>query len=299
MRLDLLPSLPKKRASMKIVRMRHLLRSTAPRMLLWSMISMLACSELAAQQTTPPAAIIPAHDSFTLVSKAIGEARTINVYTPAFYKTTGARLPVLYIPDGGLDEDFPHIVHTVDSLVRAHAIRPVIVVGIPNTVRRRDLTGPTRIESDSAMSPTVGGSARFRTFINDELFPEIQQRYHTTSERSIVGESLAGLFIVETFLRTPDMFSHYIALDPSTWWNAGALIDSAPNFIKVFNAKPRTLYLAVSDIQEMGEGVARLDKILRANPVAGLRWSYRRRLDLKHDTIFHALEGPALASALR
>ena len=255
--------------------------------------------QLAAQQAAPASAIIPVHDSFIIVSKAVGEPRPINVYTPAVYKTGGAPLPVLYMSDGGLDEDFPHVVHTVDSLVKVRAIRPVIVVGIPNTVRRRDLTGPTRVQSDSAIAAVVGGSANFRKFISDELFPEIQKRYRTTSERSIVGESLAGLFIVETLLRTPDMFRRYIALDPSTWWNAAALIDSAPELIKTFKAKPRTLYLAISDIKEMGEGVTRLDKMLRANPPAGLQWSYRQRLDLTHDTIFRALEGPALASALR
>ncbi|MEO7361738.1 MAG: alpha/beta hydrolase-fold protein, partial [Gemmatimonadaceae bacterium] len=215
----------------------------------------LPCSAVG-QQPTLRQPIIPAHDTFIIVSKAIGEPRTIHVYTPEAYRISPEPLPVLYMPDGGLDEDFPHIVHTVDSLVKARAIRPVIVVGIPNTVRRRDLTSPTRIKSDSATAPVLGGAAEFRRFVNDELFPDIQQRYRTTSERSIVGESFAGLFVVETFLRTPDMFTHYIALDPSTWWNAGALIDSAPNFIGAFNARPRTLYLAVSDIKEMGEGVS-------------------------------------------
>ncbi|MEP6832305.1 MAG: alpha/beta hydrolase-fold protein [Gemmatimonas sp.] len=269
--------------------------------LIFSALVTMSCvaAPMFAQDAAAPPVPIPVHDSFTVVSKALGEPRRINVYTPASYKNGQTRFPVLYMPDGGLDEDFPHIVRTVDSLVQAHAIRPVIVVGIPNTVRRRDLTGPTRVKSDSAIAPVVGGSAQFRAFVKDELFAEIQKRYRTTSERSIVGESLAGLFIVETFLRQPDMFTHYVALDPSTWWNAGALIDSAPNLIKAFNTTPRTLYLAISDIKEMGEGVIRLDKLLRASPPKGLSWSFRERLDLVHSTIFSALEGPALASSLR
>lgn len=39
------------------------------------------------------------------------------------------RFPALYMPDGGIDEDFPHVVNTVDSLIALGAIRPVIVVG--------------------------------------------------------------------------------------------------------------------------------------------------------------------------
>src|SRR4051794_37175597 len=91
----------------------------------------------------PPPDRVPAHDSFTVVSRALGESRPINVYTPPGYATSpAARFPVVYMPDGAVDEDFPHVVNTVDSLIALHIIRPVIVVGIPNTQRRRDLTGP-------------------------------------------------------------------------------------------------------------------------------------------------------------
>src|SRR6478752_6081543 len=161
----------------------------------------LLSAPLVAQSTPAPADPVPAHDSFTVVSRALGEVRRINVYTPTTYDaSSSSRFPVLYMPDGGLDEDFPHVVHTVDSLIALHRIRPVIVVGISNTERRRDLTGPTRIKSDSAIAPRVGGSAAFRRFVRDELIPAVRSRYRTTSERSIVGESLAGLFVVETFL---------------------------------------------------------------------------------------------------
>src|SRR6187551_561994 len=83
---------------------------------------------------TLPADPVPAFDSFTVQSSALGESRRINVHVPATYDAAAEqRLPVLYMPDGGLDEDFPHVVHTADSLIASGAIRPVIVVGIPNT----------------------------------------------------------------------------------------------------------------------------------------------------------------------
>ncbi|MEO7999173.1 MAG: alpha/beta hydrolase, partial [Gemmatimonadaceae bacterium] len=118
-------------------------------------------------------------------------------------------------------------------------------------------------------------------------------------ERSIVGESLAGLFIVETFLTQPDMFTHYIALDASTWWNAGALVDSAPNFIRKFDSNPRTLFIANSDIKEMADGVRKLNATLKASPPKGLKWTYVERLDLTHATIFLGLQVEALVQALR
>ena len=148
---------------------------------------------------TVPAVVSPAHGSFTMQSAVLGEPRPINVYLPPVYRTAPDRpLPVLYMPDGGLDEDFPHVAATVDSLIARGAMRAVIVVGVPNTQRRRDLTGPTRVASDSTIAPRVGGSAAFRRFIREELFPEVERRYRVTAERGIIGESLAGLFIVET-----------------------------------------------------------------------------------------------------
>jgi hypothetical protein len=96
---------------------------------------------------------VPAHDTFT-VARALGETRLVNVYVPPGYRASaGSRFAVLYMPDGGVDEDFPHVVNTVDSLIALRVIRPVIVVGIPNTERRRDLTGPTCDRSSASRSP--------------------------------------------------------------------------------------------------------------------------------------------------
>jgi predicted alpha/beta superfamily hydrolase len=233
-------------------------------------------------------------------SRALGEARLINVYTPyrAAPLAGTAALPVLYMPDGGLDEDFPHVANTVDSLIGLGVIRPVIVVGIPNTQRRRDLTGPTRVAADSAIAPRVGGSAAFRRFLRDELMPEVERRYRTTPERAVIGESLAGLFIVETFLEEPSLFTHYIALDPSVWWDKGALVDSAAARLEAFDAVPRTLYLASSNVADIAAGSARLAELLRVSPPPGLRWRYEPRPDLMHATIFRALKPTALVDAL-
>ena len=240
-----------------------------------------------------------AHETFTIQSSVLGETRRINVYTPPQYSASRAKFPVLYMPDGGLDEDFPHVTRTVDSLIALRAIRPVIVVGIPNTQRRRDLTGPTRFHQDSAIAAHVGGSAAFRQFIASELIPQIDRRYRTTSERGIIGESLAGLFIMETFLNDPALFTHYIALDPSVWWNGGALIDSAESQIARLDGKPRTLYFASS--LEPGTSIrsAKLAEFLRAAPPKGLRWTYEPRPDLEHGTIFRGVKPKALVDAFR
>mgnify|MGYP001550323868 FL=1 len=248
-----------------------------------------------AQGMQPPA---PVHDSFSIVSKAVGESRLINVHTPAGYDTNAkTRFPVLYMPDGGIDEDFPHVVKSVDSLIALGVIRPVIVVGIPNTQRRRDLTGPTTVHSDSAIAPKVGGSADFRRFIKDELIPAIDKRYRTTDERSIIGESLAGLFIVESFLSEPELFDHYIAFDPSLWWNKGSLVDSAAAHLKSFDRRRPTLFLSAS--HDGIDDTTRLAGILKAGKTKGAVWVFWSRPDLSHATIFAGMGPSGLAWSLR
>jgi predicted alpha/beta superfamily hydrolase len=254
---------------------------------------------LGAQSSTTSPSAPPAHDSFTIVSHAVRETRLINVHTPSSYRASSTtRFPVLYMPDGGLDEDFPHVVKTVDSLAALGVIRPVIVVGIPNTERRRDLTGPTRVKSDSAIAPHVGGSAAFRQFIRDELIPAINARYHTTDERGIVGESLAGLFVVETFLAAPSLFRHYVAFDPSLWWNGSALVDSARARLAGIDSASRSLFLS-SSRDDIGDGATHFAAALRSAAPRGLVWEFDPRRDLTHATIFDVMGPTGLARALK
>ena len=133
-------------------------------------------------------------ETFTINSKALGETRRINVYMPPGYmESAEARLPVLYMPDGGIAEDLLHVAGLMQVSVGNGTMRPFLLVGIENTERRRDITGPTENEGDKKIAPRVGGSEAFRRFIRDALMPQVKGRYRTTNETAIVGESLAGL----------------------------------------------------------------------------------------------------------
>ncbi len=233
---------------------------------------------------------VPAHQSFTLKSATLKETRRLNVYTPPGYDAAGAtRYPVLYMPDGGVKEDFPHVATTIDTAIRAGEMRPVILVGIENTERRRDMTGPTEVEEDRKIAPRVGGSAAFRGFIRDELMPEVRRRYRVAEETGIIGESLAGLFIVETFFLHPKMFDTYIALSPSLWWNGEELVRKAGERLKAHPELRNALYLSSADEDNIAPAAARLAEILRAHAPAGLKWQYDPRPDLRHHTIYRAV----------
>src|SRR5690349_7925182 len=88
-------------------------------------------------------------ETFTIESKVLKETRRINVYVPPGYTTSNdVRLPVLYMPDGGIGEDFLHIAGLLQVSIANETMRPFMLVGIENTARRRDLTGPTQNAED-------------------------------------------------------------------------------------------------------------------------------------------------------
>ncbi|HJT98456.1 MAG TPA: alpha/beta hydrolase-fold protein [Rhodanobacteraceae bacterium] len=251
------------------------------------------CAFATAASVSAPLAI---GETFTIESKVLGETRRINAYLPPGYAKSDVRMPVLYMPDGGIGEDFLHVAGLVQVSVGNGTMRPFILVGIQNTERRRDLTGPTDNAEDRTIAPRIGGSAAFRRFFREELIPEIRKRYRTTHETAIVGESLAGLFVVETFFLEPDLFDTYIAIDPSLWWNDHKLVDGAAASLYARPRLAKSLFLASSsEFRGDVDPTRSLAEILRADAPAGVRWHYEAMPDEKHATIYH----PAALKAFR
>ena len=220
-------------------------------------------------------------ETFTIESKALGETRRINVYRPSPYGlASDAPLPVMYMPDGGIQEDFLHVAGLLQVSTGNETMRPFLLVGIENTQRRRDMTD---------------GSQAFRTFIRTELMPAIKARYRTLGETAIVGESLAGLFVVETLVAEPNLFDTYIAFDPSLWWNDGKLVSSAGALLKSGSMGKARLYLATSRDGDRDDATAKFAGMLKAAAPSGLEWQYHQMPDETHATIYH----PAALRAFR
>lgn len=252
---------------------------------------------MAAEPASQPVVASPLTigETFTIESKALGETRRINVYHPQPWgldpKTP---LPVLYMPDGGIGEDLLHVAGLVQVLTGNGSMRPFLLVGIENTERRRDMTGPSKVAEDRKIAPRIGGSAAYRDFLRDELMPQVRQRYPTTDERALIGESLAGLFVVETLLQEPTLFNSYIALDPSLWWNRSALLSGAGKQLPSVARSGARLFLASSGQPELAASSARLAAVLQqASPATLVK--YQPLPEETHATIYH----PAALQALR
>ena len=229
---------------------------------------------------------MPAHLTLRIPSKVLAETRVVNVYVPHGYSGKAeTRYPVLYMLDGGEKEDFPHLASTLDALIMANTIPPMLLVGIENTERLRDMTGPTTVDSDREIAPVVGGSAAFRDFIASELVPQIRAFYNVNDDAAIIGQSEAGLFVVETLFTQPDLFDTYIAVDPSLGWNAeqwwreaGARLNGTVDI----NAR---LFLASAG--DSGSSSAHFADALCRNSLPNLHWTYANHPKLRHASIFH------------
>ncbi len=237
---------------------------------------------------------IPVHETFSIDSKILNEKRIINIWTPENYSKTNDSLPVMYMPDGGTAEDFPHIANTMSELIKANKIPPFILVGIENTVRRRDLSGSTEVEEDKKIAPVTGGASKFRAFIKDELFNEINKRYRTKNTKGIIGESLAGLFIMETFLTQPEMFDYYIAMDPSLWWNNHYLVRTAKEHLAKFPQSNKRLWFAGSNASDISKHTKNLVKILTTENNKNIIFNYSNEPKEEHHTIYRATKEKAL-----
>ncbi|KHA76715.1 esterase [Janthinobacterium lividum] len=256
----------------------------------------LATAAPAATASSSAATPLVIGESFSIDSQALKEKRHINVYMARAWDTPpDAPLPVLYMPDGGVAEDFLHVAGLLQVSVANGTMRPFMLVGMQNTQRRRDLTGPTENAEDRKIAPVVGGASAYRTFIRDELMPEIKRRYRTTGETAIVGESLGGLFVVETYLLEPQLFDHYLAFDPSLWWNHGALPRQAAALLAKGAPGKHSLYMASSSEAGIAIEVQRLADVLQKQAPPGLQWHLEKMPEETHGTIYH----PAALKAFR
>ncbi|AUC77337.1 alpha/beta hydrolase [Olleya sp. Bg11-27] len=236
---------------------------------------------------------VPKHDNFTIVSKEVNETRVINVWTPKGYNKDNSTYPVLYMPDGGIKEDFPHIANTLSKLIDSKSIPPIILVGIENTDRRKDLSGFSKIKADEDYCPLTDGAKNFRAFITKELFSEINKRYRTTPKKGIVGESLAGLFVVETLLLEPNAFDFYIAMDPSLWWNDMYLVKNATSYLQPVSDKDIKFWFAGSNAVDISTATNKLAEVLKSNAHQYLAWEYSDEPNEAHNTIFRATKEKA------
>ncbi len=211
-------------------------------------------------------------------SKVLSENRILNIYLPYDYQENDTiKYPVIYLLDGSADEDFIHIVGLVQFLnfPWVNIVPNSIVVGIANVDRRRDFTFPTTIEEDKKNFPTTGKSENFIDFIENELQPFIEENYKTTASKTIIGQSLGGLLATEILFKKPHLFTKYIIVSPSIWWDKESLLSYRPNVIKSGFSNTISVFIAAGKEGKTMEGdTKKLVSILRQRKNITVNFEY-------------------------
>ena len=229
-------------------------------------------------------------ETVTIPSKVLGEERTILVSTPPTYDQSSQRYPVLYMTDGGA-----HLTHTrgtVDFLARLGLMPQVIVVGVNNTDRTRDLT-PTHVASRTIdgrvfESPTSGGALKFLDFFEQELFPFVDAHYRTLPLKFFTGHSFGGLFALNALFTRPEMFHALLAVSPSLNWDDDLPIRQAGSFFDDRDELNVTLFVAMADEEEGDPAPNRLDRLEKTLSEAdadGFEWAVMRMPDETHGSV--------------
>jgi enterochelin esterase-like enzyme len=176
-----------------------------------------------------------------LASAALGGSRRIWVYRPAGLPTDG--LPTLVVFDGFLSRTLLRIPTTLDNLIAAGEIPPLVAffVSTPNGNRRDQELRPRRPILD---------------FTTRELIPWARRRWRISEDPKdgvIAGASRGGLAAAYIALRAPDVFGAVICQSGSFWWPSPR--HGEPEWLTREYAKqpraPLRFYLEVGNREDM------------------------------------------------
>ncbi|MFN3755588.1 MAG: alpha/beta hydrolase [Flavobacterium sp.] len=156
--------------------------------------------------------------TFELESPQLKSSKTIFLYLPKGYETSGTSYPVLYMHDAQnlFDKALSFAgAWEVDKILDGLEL-PLIVVGIAhgNEKRLEELT-PYPHEKYGG-----GNADAYLDFVNETLKPHIDKHFRTKPEKEntgMMGSSLGGLVSFYAPIQHPEVFGKVGVFSPSFW----------------------------------------------------------------------------------
>ena len=218
------------------------------------------------------------HTRHSIISKALGEERTVLVRVPFGYERSTQKFPVAvmldaHAPQNGMTGSI------IESQAAAGVMPEMILVGIQNTNRTRDLT-PTRTER-----PDSGGTDKFLDFIETELLPFVEKNYRTEPYRVFLGHSLGGLTVVYTMITRPHLFGGYVAASPVLNWDNDLVIKKSEELFKANKKFRKSLFISLGNEPELTAGFNSYKDLLRKSAPDGLDADFEHWTDEDHGSI--------------
>jgi len=142
-------------------------------------------------------------DKFT--SKILGNERPIWIYTPHNYAANKKPYGLLVLSDGGQYFNSGRVATTLDNLIAAGVIPPLVAVMVDNPDRFRELAC----------------NSEYADFLVQEIVPWARANYHATNrpeETIIGGVSLGGLQAAFVGFKHPEVFGNVLSQSgPFSW----------------------------------------------------------------------------------
>ncbi|MGO4542163.1 alpha/beta hydrolase [Paenibacillus sp. 2TAB19] len=242
---------------------------------------------------------------WSMHARRTGREYRIFVYVPSAPPPEQG-YPVLYTLDG--NASFGSLAEAVRLQGRPpRGFEPCVVVAIgypsdqPIVSDRRFFDYTEKGDSsklparpDGSAWPETGGASEFLAFIEEELKPAVERRFHIDRERqSLFGHSLGGWFALYVLTERPEAFSAYIAGSPSIWWNGSTLLDRLPIALaRLPKRAPIALYIGIGSEEKpsMVEEAEQLHLLLQPYEEQGLlRLAYRKFENEGHVSVIHPL----------
>ncbi len=201
-------------------------------------------------------------------SKILSEERELLIYLPNGYGAGSAsdKYPVLYVLDGR--SCFKHTAGIVHGLSESGGIPRMIVVGIANTNRWRDLTPTATLEHEES-----GGGEIFLRFLRDEVLPHITATYRVSNYRIFAGHSLGGLMVLQALMTMSETFQGYIAQSPSLEWDE-SFVSRFEGFLSGQESLPKQIHLSLGDERATREPFRRLVGVFDFKAPSDADWDW-------------------------
>lgn len=228
-------------------------------------------------QTPQTASVV--HNVHKINSQILGEERTVLVRVPASYNQAGAKFPVVYMLDAHAPQN-AMMVGIVEQQVWSGMMPEMIVVGIQNTNRLRDLT-PTAVAARAGS----GGGDKFLDFLEKEVVPMIEKNYRTQPFRIFAGHSLGGLTAVYAFVARPDLFDAYIAASPVLHWDNDFVIKRAEEVFKQNRDWNKRMFIALGDEPDYAKGFNSFQELLKRAKPKNFEYEFRQFPEDNHGSV--------------